>query len=278
MSAMRFLCFLGFWAGLIIVSDASPLFAVEIIGHRGASYDAPENTLSSVNLAWEHNADAVEIDIYLTKDGKIVAYHDKTTKRIGGRDQQVKDQTLAELQTLDVGAWKNARYRQERIPTLPQILKTIPAGKRLFIEIKCGPEVLPQLKQDLAASGKAADQTALIGFDYDTMRKAKQLMPALKAYWVFKVKQDKQTGKWQHSADYYIQKAQAADFDGLDVGMNGFLTADFIRKSEAAGLPVYVWTVNEVDDAKKLVNMGIKGITTDRPGLLMESLKQASGS
>ncbi|MCA9017815.1 MAG: glycerophosphodiester phosphodiesterase, partial [Planctomycetaceae bacterium] len=117
--------------------------AVEIIGHRGASYDAPENTLASVNLAWQRNADAVEIDIYLTKDGKIVAYHDKTTKRIGGRDQAVNEQTLAELQTLDVGAWKNEKYKEERIPTLTQILKAIPAGKRLFIEIKCGPEVLP---------------------------------------------------------------------------------------------------------------------------------------
>ncbi|QDT24880.1 putative glycerophosphoryl diester phosphodiesterase 1 [Gimesia panareensis] len=275
MPSMRYLCFLSFWAGLMIVSATSPLAAVEIVGHRGASHDAPENTLSSVNLAWERNSDAVEIDIYLTRDGKIVAFHDKTTKRIGGRDQKVGDQTLAELQTLDVGAWKNAQYRNERIPTLPQILQTIPAGKRLFIEIKCGPEVLPQLKADLAASGKTADQTALIGFDYDTMRKAKELLPDLKAYWVFMVKQNKVTRKFEHNADYYIQKAKEANFDGLDVGYNGFLTADFIQKSAAAGLPVFVWTINDVKDAKKLVEMGITGITTDRPGLMMETFKQA---
>lgn len=275
MSSMRSVCFLVFCAGLTLVSAANPLSAVEIVGHRGASFDAPENTLSSVNLAWERNADAVEIDIYLTSDGKIVAFHDKTTKRIGGRNKDVAKQTLAELQTLDVGAWKNAQYRNERIPTLPQILKTIPAGKRLFIEIKCGPEVLPQLKADLQASGKAADQTALIGFDYDTMRKAKQLMPGLKAYWVFKVKQNKVTRRWEHNADYYIRKAKEANLDGLDVGYNGFLTADFIQKSEAAGLPVFVWTINDVKDAKKLVEMGITGITTDRPGLMMETLKQA---
>ncbi|MCA9018966.1 MAG: glycerophosphodiester phosphodiesterase, partial [Planctomycetaceae bacterium] len=196
--------------------------AVEIIGYRGASYDAPENTLASVNLAWQRNADAVEIDIYLTKDGKIVAYHDKTTKRIGGRDQAVNEQTLAELQTLDVGAWKNEKYKEERIPTLSQILKTIPAGKRLFIEIKCGPEVLPQLKQELAAAGNTSAQTALIGFDYETMQQAKQLLPELKSYWVFKVKQDKKTGKWEHDANYFIQKANAAQLDGLDIGFNEF--------------------------------------------------------
>lgn len=274
MSYLRLPRFLSFFAGLAIVSTTSSLSAVEIIGHRGASYDAPENTLASVNLAWKRNADAVEIDIYLSKDGKIVAYHDKTTKRIGGRDQAVKDQTFAELQTLDVGAWKHAKYKLERIPTLSEILKTIPAGKRLFIEIKCGPEVLPQLKQDLAASGKTAAQTAIIGFDYETMQQAKQLMPELEVIWVFKVKQNKVTGKWAHNAAYYIKKAKAANLDGLDLGYNQFVTKAFVKQANAAGLPVYVWTVNKVADARKLTEMGVTGITTDRPGLLNSALKQ----
>ena len=248
--------------------------AVEILGHRGASYDAPENTLASVNLAWERKADAVEIDIYLSKDGKIVAYHDKTTKRIGGRDREVKEQTFDELQTLDVGAWKNAKYKAERIPTLTQILETIPDQKRLFIEIKCGPEVLPQLKQELAASGKTAAQTAIIGFEYETMQQAKQLMPELEVIWVFKVKQNKVTRKWQHKPDYYIQKAKAANLDGLDLGYNGFVNKAFVEQAKAADLPVYVWTVNKVADAKKLAAMGVTGITTDRPGLLLSALKQ----
>ncbi|WP_339730937.1 glycerophosphodiester phosphodiesterase [uncultured Gimesia sp.] len=274
MSCLRLPQFLSFFAGLAIVSATSSLPAVEIIGHRGASYDAPENTLASVNLAWKRNADAVEIDIYLSKDGQIVAYHDKTTKRIGGRDQAVKEQTFAELQTLDVGAWKNAKYKAERIPTLTQILETIPKQKRLFIEIKCGPEVLPRLKQDLAAAGKTADQTAIIGFDYKTMQQAKQLMPELEVIWVFKVKQNKKTGKWEHNADYYIQKAKAANLDGLDLGYNQFVTKAFVEQAKAAGLPVYVWTVNKVADALKLAEMGVEGITTDRPGYLNSALKQ----
>ncbi len=266
----RFVCFI---TGLAIVTVTSTLSAVEIIGHRGASYDAPENTLASINLAWQHNADAVEIDIYLSKDGQIVAYHDKTTKRIGGRNRAVKEQTFAELQTLDVGAWKNAKYKAERIPALTQILKTIPEQKRLFIEIKCGPEVLPQLKRDLAASGKTAAQTAIIGFDYATMQQAKQLMPELEVIWVFKVNQNKITRKWEHNAGYYIQKAKAANLDGLDLGYNQFITKTFVEQARAAGLPVYVWTVNKVADAKKLAEMGVAGITTDRPGLLNSALK-----
>ncbi|WP_417380029.1 glycerophosphodiester phosphodiesterase [Gimesia sp.] len=266
--------FLSFGAGLLIMTATASLSAVEIIGHRGASYDAPENTLASINLAWERNADAVEIDIYLSKDGKIVAYHDKTTKRIGGRNQEVKDQTFDELQTLDVGAWKNVKYKAERIPMLIQILETIPDQKRLFIEIKCGPEVLPQLKADLAASGKAPAQTAIIGFDFDTMQQAKQLMPEREVIWVFKVKQNKVTRKWEHKPGYYIQKAKEANLDGLDLGYNGFVDKAFVQQANEAGLPVYVWTVNKVADAKKLAEMGVAGITTDRPGLLNSALKQ----
>ena len=75
------------------------LAAVDIVAHRGASFDAPENTLAAEKLAWKQQADAVETDIYLTKDGKLIVSHDKTTKRTAGRDAAIADLTLAELQT-----------------------------------------------------------------------------------------------------------------------------------------------------------------------------------
>ncbi|HSG69711.1 MAG TPA: glycerophosphodiester phosphodiesterase family protein, partial [Planctomycetaceae bacterium] len=108
---------------------------VEIIAHRGASYDAPENTLASVNLAWEQNADAVEIDIWLTSDNQIVLMHDKTPKRYGGPDTLVSEMTLEQLRALDVGAWKDPRWKGEKAPLLSEVLPLVPAGKRLFIEI-----------------------------------------------------------------------------------------------------------------------------------------------
>ena len=76
---------------IVMSSHANSAQAVEIIGHRGASFDAPENTLASVNLAWKQNADAVEIDIYLSRDGHIVAVHDETTKRYGGPDKNIAE-------------------------------------------------------------------------------------------------------------------------------------------------------------------------------------------
>src|SRR3954470_3141821 len=83
---------------------------VEIIAHRGASYDAPENTVAAIKLAWEQKADASEFDVFLSKDGKIVVIHDKDTKRVAGVDKTVASQTLAELRQLDAGKWKGAQF------------------------------------------------------------------------------------------------------------------------------------------------------------------------
>src|SRR6478752_5983209 len=128
-------------AALPATADDRP---VEIVGHRGASYDAPENTVASVKLAWEQKADAAEFDVYRTKDGKIVVIHDKDTKRTaGGVNKVVAESTLAELRALDVGKWKGEKYAGERIPTLAEVLATVPAGKKVFIEVKPGPEVVP---------------------------------------------------------------------------------------------------------------------------------------
>jgi glycerophosphoryl diester phosphodiesterase len=143
----RAICFF-FAAGFVALAGVtSRSDAVEIIGHRGASHDAPENTLASIRLAWKQNADASETDVHLTKDGQIVVIHDFNTRRVGGRNRKVVDQTLAELKQLDVGRWKGEQWAGERIPTLAEYLAAIPDGKRLLIEIKCGPEIVPRLVQ-----------------------------------------------------------------------------------------------------------------------------------
>ena len=84
-------------AVLAVSCWSSPMSAVQIVAHRGASYDAPENTMAATRLAWEQGADAVETDIYLGKDGRIIVHHDKTAKRTGGRDVPVAELTLDKL-------------------------------------------------------------------------------------------------------------------------------------------------------------------------------------
>src|SRR6056300_610029 len=92
--------FLTLFAGHLVLGK--PL----IVAHRGASYDAPENTLPAFELAWKQGADAVEGDFLLTGDGKIVCFHDKDTKRLTGQKMDISKTSFADLQKLDVGKWK----------------------------------------------------------------------------------------------------------------------------------------------------------------------------
>src|SRR5262245_61979826 len=118
-------------------SNVRPL----IIAHRGASHDAPENTLAAFRLAWQQDADGIECDFYLTRDEAIACIHDETTKRTAGVDLTIADATLDQLRGLDVGSWKDKRWAGERIPLIEQVFQTIPKGKRIYIEVKCGPEI-----------------------------------------------------------------------------------------------------------------------------------------
>ena len=249
---------------------------VEIIGHRGASYDAPENTLASVNLAWKQGADAVEIDVRLTADGQIVALHDDNTKRTGDVALPVVTRTLDELRAVDLGRWKHERFTGERIATLDEILATVPAGKRLFIEVKCGDEIVPELKRALHESSLRPEQAAIIGFSRETMQAVKQAVPERKVYWIVRLRRHEETGELVPSLGNFIHRTKEAGLDGLDFGMSDAINADLVREVKAAGLGVYVWTINSADEARHLAGSGIEGITTDRPGWLRQQLESSA--
>lgn len=262
-----------FFVCLLMMSTSALSAAdVEIIAHRGASYDAPENTISSIKLAWEQKADSTEIDVYLSKDGHIVLFHDKDTKRIGGRDQLVASQTLAELRELDMGSWKSAEFKGEKIPVLPEVLPLIPEGKKLYIEIKTESEILPQLKKDIDASGIDLERLVIICFDHPTITNAKKLFPEVPCYWLSTTKPNKKTGKPAPTVEELIEKAKAAKVEGLNLQSDPVIDAAYVRKIKEADLGIYVWTVNEVEEARRLIEAGVEGITTDRPGFLREEL------
>src|SRR3954463_15023025 len=169
---------------------------MEIIAHRGASYDAPENTLSAINLAWRQNADAVEIDVHISKDGHMIVIHDNNTRRIAGLRRKVAQQTLAQLKSLEVGRWKGRKWAGETISTLEEALVTVPQGKRLFIEIKCGPECLSAFEKALRNSGKKPHQTIAIGFSLQTMELVKRKIPEIEVCWITRFTRNWRSGRW----------------------------------------------------------------------------------
>ena len=246
--------------------------AVDIIAHRGASYVAPENTLASVMLGWDKDAD-VEVDVYLTKDDRIVVIHDKSTKRTGDKDLKVIETNLAELRKVDVGRFKSEEFAGEKIPLLDEVIATIPAGRKLYVEIKCGPEILPFIEKVINDSGRRS-QIVILAFDFDTIAAAKKRMPDIGAYWLKGADKEKATRKYIPHDTGLVDKVRSRGLDGLNVQAGG-ITREFAEAVRRAGLKLYVWTVDDPADAVRLADLKVDGITTNRPGWLREKLETA---
>ncbi|MHC4536811.1 MAG: glycerophosphodiester phosphodiesterase family protein [Planctomycetota bacterium] len=254
---------------LFIISIAGCTKSVEIIAHRGASYVAPENTMASVMLGWEKGAD-VEVDVHLSKDNQIVVIHDSSTKRTGKTDLIVKDTPSRELRKLDVGSFKSEKFTGEQIPFLANVIKTIPPGRKLYVEIKCKKEVLPILENLITKSNKMS-QIVIIGFDLETVTMSKQLID-VPTYWLKGTEKEKETEKWIPHDPHLVQVAIDKGLDGLDVHYAG-VTKEFTDAVKAAGQKLYTWTVDDPDEAIRLVGLGVAGITTNRPQWLRQQLK-----
>jgi glycerophosphoryl diester phosphodiesterase len=109
------------------------------------------------------------------------------------------------------------------------------------------------------------------------MQRVKKELPALKCYWIVQLKQNKRTKRWSPPLDEIVRKTKEAGLDGIDFGDGPVITPvldrDFVAKVKQSGLGVYVWTVNSTEDASRLEQAGVDGITTNRPGLLKEYLR-----
>jgi glycerophosphoryl diester phosphodiesterase len=233
-----------------------------IIAHRGSSFIAPENTVAAAKLAWEQNADAVECDIYLTKDNRIVVMHDGTTKRTTGETYKYAETNSDVLRTLDAGLWKDLKYKGEKIPFLEEIITTAPKGKKVVIEIKCGPEVFPALKQ-VVNSCKKKKQLVFIAFDWGNILIAKKMFPKNACYWLS-----------SSAADVQAKLPEVAKnrLDGVNLN-NKIVDEETVKKAKTLGLEVLSWTIDDPQEAKRLVQLGVSAITTNRPDLIRESLR-----
>jgi len=258
-------------AALATCATATVFGGVQIVAHRGASYDAPENTIVSAKLAWENNADAVELDIWLTKDGQLAVSHDGNTKRTAGHDATIASQTLAEIRQLDAGSWKDPKFAGEKIPTLDEMLATLPPGRRIFIEIKTGPEGVPAMVASLERMHITAKQAVIISFNYESIKASKKALPAYDALLLVN-RPSTDPKKKVPTLDELIRDCRAAGLDGLDLNFNWPLDAAAVRKIKAAKLQLHVWTVDDPVVAKHWADLGADGITTNRAGWLREQL------
>jgi glycerophosphoryl diester phosphodiesterase len=255
----------------LFLFTAMSAHAVEIIAHRGFSARAPENTLAAFELGWKHQTDACELDVYLTADGKTAVIHDKDTKRTSGVTLDVAKSKQAELTALYAGSWKGKEWANEKIPTLEQALATLPKGKqRFFIEVKCGAEIVPELKRILEPMKDRAAQLAIIAFNREAAAESKKALPWVQVYRLAsgKTKDKKPTDLTQLIAD-----TKADQLDGLDLSMADFPWDEaMVKQIRDAGFGLYVWTVNKPADAQRFAKLGVDGITTDDPVMVREAL------
>ena len=254
---------------LLSSASASMLSAFEIIAHRGGADEAPENTIAAAKLALANGADAIEGDVHLTKDGRLVVIHDLNTQRTTGVEGKIEEMTLAELKTLDAGRSKGQKFSGEKIPTPDELLALIPDGKRLIMEIKQNAETIAGLKSALEQSGKKSAQLQIICAKHAILERVKKELPECSTLWL-PVYRDKKTGNVSN-LENVLKQAVAA-------GINGLLLKDwpvdaaFTAKVHAAGLKLYISTVNDAAFAREFKKIGIDGVTSDRPGWLRQEL------
>lgn len=244
-----------------------------IIAHRGASFDAPENTLAAYRLAWEQNADGAEGDFHLTSDGEIVCIHDATTGRTADANLVVAQATLVELRALDFGVWKHARFAGERIATLGEILQVLPADKLFFIEIKCGVEILAPLRALLERSNVCVEQLRLICFDSAVIEEAGRVLPQIKRHWLVEYSIDPVTGAISPTPQSILQTLGRIGANGFNSqGNPAALSTAFLTELTGSGYEIGAWTIDDPGLARELANAGVQMLTTNRPAWLAEQL------
>ena len=241
-----------------------------IVAHRGASRHAPENTIAAFNLAWENGADAIEGDFHLSGDGKIVCIHDTDTRRVAVRKLIVKETELAELRGLDVGAWFGKAWEGTSVPTISEVFNTIPDGKMIYIEIKCGEEIITPLFEEIEKSGLETGQIVIISFNGEVIRKLKTLSPWFRACWISDFKKDR-SGNLIPSLTAILDMLGKTKADGFSSTYR-LIDESTISEIIAHGYEYHVWTIDDLETAIRFRNWGARSITTNVPGYLKKHL------
>ncbi len=229
---------------------------IVIVGHTGASSIAPENSLKSFQKAIELNADFIEFDLRLSKDGEIIIIHDENTLDTTGHNSLVNELTLRELKQLD--------NEGEKIPTLIELIKIVKGKIKLQPEIK-----VPGITQDLVnilRKNILIESSIVSCFEIVELLKIKEIEPTLKiGYLIPRVLTNKRM------VNRYIQRAIKNELYAIHPYYQ-VVDREFVELAHDNGLKVNVWTVNEESMMRKLIDLGVDGIMTDDLALLNQVL------
>lgn len=235
-----------------------------IFAHRGASAHAPENTLAAFELALEHGADAIELDVKLSSDGNAVVIHDATVERTTGARGRVKDLSLAQIRALDAGSFMAARFHTEKIPMLEEVFEAV--GRRTFINVEltnynAPRDHLVETVCMLVKKFNLQNRVLFSSFFASNLAKARGLLPEVPCGLLT---MPGLLGAWGRSFGFTFGSYQALHPNLKDA------THQQVPRVHRLKRRVHVWTVNKADDLHRLFSWGVDGVITDDPRLAVE--------
>jgi len=233
---------------------------VRIMAHRGSSKAAPENTMAAFKKAIEDGADWVELDVQETADGEVVVLHDSDFMKIAGKDLKIWDATLEDLKDIDIGSWFSPEFKDERVPTLGDVLDECKGKIKVNIELKYygHDQQLEERVAKIVESREMASEIMLMSLKTDGVLKMKSIRP-----------------DWKVGLLMSVSAGNLQEFEADFLAVNaGFANRRLVRTAHAGGKEVYVWTVNDAPTMSTMISRGVDGLLTDKPALARSVLEQ----
>jgi glycerophosphoryl diester phosphodiesterase len=247
-----------------------------IIGHRGASAVAPENTMAAFRKAIAVGADGVEFDVQLSNDGVPVIIHDETLHRTASRSEQVAQLPVEDLQRVNVGRWFAHRsplsddYLNETLPTLRQLFGEFSSGNSLlYLELKCQSKQTTQIVSitcDVLSDYSIEQRVIVECFDLEVIREVKRVAPHLRTAALFQPRVARP--QW-FSPRRLIDEARAVDAD--EIALHYKLADErTVEAARSAGLEVVIWTVDDPAWVIRGRSLGVHALITNDPAAMIQ--------
>ncbi len=241
-----------------------------VIGHRGSSGTAPENTLASFHQAIDAGADMVELDVRLTKDFFLVVLHDRDVRRTTNGSGKIWNLTLEELRRLDAGSWFSPEFTGERIPTLRQVMELLPQNVLLNMEVKTDGDPRKRIAMEeaciLAVLEKKFEERVLISsFDHRFLRRLHFLYPRIP------------TGALYHPVRDAAKKPSGISRRigaGVFICGRTQLRQRFVDDARAHKIMTACYVVNTPQQLEKVVRLGVNAVVTDFPKRMVQEMKR----
>ena len=229
---------------------------------------APENTLAAFHKALEVGADAIELDVRLTRDGRVVVIHDRRVDRTTTGKGPVGSYTCGELKSLDAGSWYGPQFEGERVPTLEEVFEVLPHEFPIYVELKArGPGAwsLVRAVVKLIRDHKRYVSTMVASFNPVPLAFLRVIEPRIIRGYIWSARHPlPMRARWL---------SPLVDPHWLAPDRHT-LTRDIISKFHAQGKPVAAWDLDAGDNMKELMEMGLDAVVTDHPAVLA---RQKSG-